>query len=186
MLLRCIGSCQLPVVSGCSSPAASMSCMSKSTMPAPRVVEFVNLDQSHLRHGQDQHLGDAHAALDDETLRPKVDKRHLHFTSVVAVDGAGGVYHRDAELAGQPRARSDLRFVSMRHGHRKTAWDEPDFARLHGHWLVDGSIQIEPRRVLGHFQREGQTACAGEALDLYSYRTRQGKASREDVSVQGA
>src|SRR5215211_3715889 len=97
--------------------------MPESLLPSRRLVEFLHLVDFHLRHGRDQHLRDAHAALDDERLLPVIDQWHLYFAAVVRIDGAGRVDHGDAELAREPAARSYLRLVPVRNRHREPARD---------------------------------------------------------------
>ncbi|EGE59032.1 hypothetical protein RHECNPAF_25300113 [Rhizobium etli CNPAF512] len=42
-----------------------------------------------LGHRRNYHLGDAHAAFDDEGFLAEIGEQHLHFAAIVAVDGAG-------------------------------------------------------------------------------------------------
>src|SRR5438552_13725513 len=125
-----------------------MSCMSKPSMPALRRVEFINFNELHLWHRQDQHLRDAHAALDGETLWPEIDQRHLHFAAIVAVDGAGRVDHGDAEAARESSSGSNLCFVTMRNCHREAASDQANLSAPELDRPVDRGRKIEAGRVL--------------------------------------
>src|SRR5258706_14546811 len=98
-----------------------MTRMAETTVAALGPIQIVHFDDLHHRHRYDEHLGDAHPALDDEFFAPEVDQRHLDLAAVVGVDGSGRVDHGDAVPAGQAAAGADLRLVSVRAGHEETA-----------------------------------------------------------------
>src|SRR5574342_416130 len=66
------------------------------------------------------HLRDALAAFNHHGLLPEIDGDELDFTTVIGIDGAGTVDHRQSLFQRQAAARSDLRFETYRQRHRDT------------------------------------------------------------------
>lgn len=102
--------------------------MPESSFAAVGVVEGVGFDHLDLGEGGDDHLGDAHAAVDGERLLAKVDQGDHDLAAIVGVNGAGGIDQRDAVAAGEAGARADLGFIAGGEGHVEAAGDELDLA----------------------------------------------------------
>ena len=85
-----------------------MSRMAKPAFATARFIKVFDFDKHHCRHRQHQHLRDPHPALDRERLSSMVDQRHLHFPTVVRVNGPRGVEQRYAMAQRQPAAWPDL------------------------------------------------------------------------------
>ena len=80
-------------------------------------------------NGGDDHLGDSVAVIDGVGLGAQVNERDEHLASVVGINRARRVGECNAKLGREPRARSDLAFVSNRDGASKAKGDLHD---LHG------------------------------------------------------
>ncbi len=88
----------------------SVSSHARRAEPAAAAFRFgglPDLDHPHLRHRCDHHLGDAHAAFDEEFLFAEIDQQDLHLAAIVAVDRAGRVEAGDAVLQREAGAGAD-------------------------------------------------------------------------------
>src|SRR4051812_26773659 len=63
---------------------------------ALRVIENILHMPLRCRHRRHHQLGDAIAAPDGESRVSQIDQNHLHFATIIGIDGAGGVVYGDA------------------------------------------------------------------------------------------
>lgn len=96
---------------------------------------FADFGHAHLRYRRNHHLGNPHAAGDDEILLTEIDQQHLHFAAIVAVDRAGRVEAGDTVLEGKSRARADLRLEACRDLEDEAGRHQRPFSRSKRQWL---------------------------------------------------
>src|SRR5450830_1148362 len=63
-----------------------------------------------MRHRRDHQLRNSHPPRDVHRFAAEIHKQHLYFTSVVGIDGAGRIEHREPMARGESGARPYLRF----------------------------------------------------------------------------
>ena len=106
-------------------------------MPKPSFATFCFRQCLHLNRldlfatGEDD-LRDAVAAVDDERLVGQVDEDDAYLSTVVGVDGAGGVEDGDAFFDSQATARPHLTLIAFGNLHVKACGDQGSLHRLKG------------------------------------------------------
>lgn len=96
---------------------------------------FADFGHTHLRYRRNHHLGNPHAAGDDEILLAEIDQQHLHFAAIVAVDRAGRIEAGDTVLEGKSGAWADLRLETRRYFEDEAGWHQSPLARSKRQWL---------------------------------------------------
>ena len=121
-----------------------------SSFASLRLVEHLHLLEYALFMPGDDHLGDALAVFHHEILLRQIDEHHANLSTIVGIDGAGGVEHGDALLQGQSATGPHLGFVTCWQGDVQTRGYEPALQ-----WAQrDGYAEVGP-------QIHARTLCRG-------------------------
>lgn len=103
---------------------------------------FTDFGNKYLRHRCYHHLGNPHAAGDDEILLAEIDQQNLHLATVIAIDRAGRIEAGNAVLEGETRARTDLCLEARRHLEDEAGRHERTAARSKRQRLGHGRTKI--------------------------------------------
>ena len=89
-------------------------------------------------------------------LFPEINQDDADLTSVILVDGAGGIYHTDAVFQGQAASGANLRLVTGRHGNGEPCGDQFYATRFQGNGRFDTGSKVHAGRPLGSIIGKGK------------------------------
>ena len=138
----------------------------KPALSASSLRKLIDFNDLRALHSGNHHLGHPHARLNQERCSAEVDQRHHHLSSVVGVDRARRIGHRDSELGCEPRPRSNLRLETRRQRHGEPAPNHRNVTRLHQQRRVDVRRQVHPRRQLRLVDRKDRARAQPLELNL--------------------
>jgi hypothetical protein len=113
--------------------------MAKSTFTALGEGQFSRLFYGrplYPRVGGHHELGDSLSGPKGEGRLAVVDEQHAHFATIVGVDGAGCVQHRNPVFVGQSTSGAHLRFVSLWQFDVQSTGDQLAFPWLEYHRAI--------------------------------------------------
>jgi hypothetical protein len=96
------------------------------------------------RDRRDDELGDTLERRDLNCDGAKVDEQDAHLPSVIRVDGAGRVEHRQAVAQGEAGARAHLSLEAVRQFEAQPCRNQPALTGFEPDGLRQGCTQIEP------------------------------------------
>ena len=135
---------------------------------------FADFGHAHLRHRRNHHLGNPHAAGDDEIVLAEIDQQHLHFAAIVAVDRAGRIEAGDTVLEGKSGAWADLRLEARRYFEDEAGRHQRPFSWSKRQWLCvrHGGTKIHAGSTSGFIGGQVQSIAIFQADEIELGRRR--------------
>src|SRR4051812_27764923 len=125
-----------------------------------------------MENGRNDQLGNPLPTLNRKRFRAQIYKDNLDLPSVVGIDRARSVEHRDAVAGGETGARPHLAFKAARQRDGDAGWDlrPPAGGDRHRRIRRHRGHEIEPRRVGALIGRQRQTGAVRQPHDLDLHR----------------
>lgn len=118
-------------------------------------VKILRFLQFGLVDPLDNHLGNPVSPVKGVRLRTKIDYRDHDLTTVVGIDGAGGVDEPDSMFYRQTAAGTDLGFISLRKRHGKSGGQHGYFTLFQQHRFSGSGTDVHACGLRGHIAGQG-------------------------------
>jgi hypothetical protein len=115
--------------------------VAETSVPPKGNVEIINLNEHCPGDRRHYQLRDPLTVANDKWFAPVVDDDHSDLTTVIGINGPGGIHQGNAVLEGQSAPRTHLGFITIGKGYGDAGEDEGTLSWLE--YQIGSKLRIE-------------------------------------------